>query len=116
VMLKQVLLNVISNAIDAVENSKERIIEISATSAGDKVQLSVRDSGPGFKDATRVFDPFYTTKSPGKGTGLGLSICYALVKDMGGDVSAFNTSPSGARITIVLPEATPVASPASTLA
>ncbi len=109
VMLKQVLLNVLGNAIDAVSDVPERHIEISAAVNDGKAQLSVRDTGAGFKDASRAFDPFYTTKAPGQGTGLGLSICYALVKDMGGDIFAANASPKGAQITIELPESVMVA-------
>jgi len=45
--------------------------------------VEFKDSGPGVKDASRVFDPFYTTKPVGKGTGLGLSICYGIVTEHG---------------------------------
>jgi two-component system NtrC family sensor kinase len=55
------------------------------------------------KDASRVFDPFYTTKPVGKGTGLGLSICYGIVSEHGGSIRVKNVQPSGACFTIELP-------------
>ena len=60
------------------------------------------DSGPGIKDPSRIFDPFYTTKSVGKGTGLGLSICYGIVKEHGGEIVARNRDEGGATITVRL--------------
>jgi len=62
-----------------------------------------QDSGPGIKEPTRIFDPFYTTKSVGKGTGLGLSICYGIIKEHGGDISARNREDNGAVIEVRLP-------------
>jgi len=104
-MLKQALVNVVNNAIDAVRNAEVRRIRIEAAAKNGRAILRVSDSGPGFADISRVFDPFYTTKAPGKGTGLGLSICYAIVKDHEGEISAANVSPHGAAITINLPAA-----------
>ena len=60
------------------------------------------DSGPGIKDPSRIFDPFYTTKSVGKGTGLGLSICYGIVKEHGGEIVARNREEGGATIEVRL--------------
>jgi CheY-like chemotaxis protein len=60
------------------------------------------DSGPGIKDPSRIFDPFYTTKSVGKGTGLGLSICYGIVKEHGGEIVARNRDEGGATIAVRL--------------
>ena len=57
---------------------------------------------PGIKDPSRIFDPFYTTKSVGKGTGLGLSICYGIVKEHGGDIVARNREEGGATIEVRL--------------
>jgi CheY-like chemotaxis protein len=60
------------------------------------------DSGPGIKDPSRIFDPFYTTKSVGKGTGLGLSICYGIVKEHGGEIVARNRDEGGATVEVRL--------------
>ena len=65
--------------------------------------LRFDDSGPGFSDMNRAFDPFYTTKPVGKGTGLGLSICYGIVKEHGGEIYAANLEPNGARVILELP-------------
>ncbi len=101
--LRQVLLNLLSNAMDAVEESKERRIRVSATSRDERVRIRVEDSGPGFTELNRAFDPFYTTKPVGKGTGLGLSICYGILQECGGEITLANNSPVGARITINVP-------------
>jgi two-component system NtrC family sensor kinase len=61
------------------------------------------DSGPGVQEASRVFDPFYTTKPVGKGTGLGLSICYGIVTEHGGTIRVRNLPHRGASFTIELP-------------
>jgi two-component system NtrC family sensor kinase len=101
--LNQVFLNVLTNAIEAVQTAEIKTILIEAWAEGEQVRLQVTDSGPGFKDENRVFDPFYTTKGPGQGTGLGLSICYAIIRDHGGDITATNIHPNGASILIELP-------------
>jgi two-component system NtrC family sensor kinase len=103
--LKQVFLNVLSNAFEAVENSTEKRVTVMARNEDRRVVLSFIDTGPGFSDPTRVFDPFFTTKSPGKGTGLGLSICYGVLKQHGGNITARNVYPTGACVTIELPAA-----------
>lgn len=103
--LKQVLLNLLGNALDAVENADERRIEISASLKEDQVLLSFEDSGAGFADPQRALDPFYTTKPVGRGTGLGLSICYGLVKNCGGEIHIGNREPHGASVTLMLPPA-----------
>jgi two-component system, NtrC family, sensor kinase len=71
--------------------------------AGKNVFIEFTDSGPGVKDASRVFDPFYTTKPVGKGTGLGLSICYGIVSEHGGSIQIRNEQPTGATFRIELP-------------
>jgi signal transduction histidine kinase len=101
--MKQVFLNVLNNALDAVENSTDKRVTIMARAEENRVVLSIIDTGPGFTDPTRIFDPFFTTKAPGKGVGLGLSICYGVLKQHGGDISARNVHPCGACITIELP-------------
>jgi two-component system NtrC family sensor kinase len=100
---KQILLNLLNNSIDALQGMRKRRVTISATCRDDRVILCFDDSGPGFSEMNRVFDPFYTTKAVGKGTGLGLSICYGIVKELGGEIHAMNLDPHGARIVVELP-------------
>jgi two-component system NtrC family sensor kinase len=104
-LLKQVFLNILNNALDAVANLDEKKIVIEAAVEDRKVVVRFSDNGPGITDLDRVFDPFFTTKSPGKGTGLGLSICYGIIKEHAGDITAYNLHPNGACIAIELPAA-----------
>src|SRR6267378_1679530 len=102
--LQQVFLNLINNAVDAIlEHSTQG--DLWVTSGADEKYIFVEftDSGPGVKDPSRVFDPFYTTKPVGKGTGLGLSICYGIVIEHGGSIRVKNSPPRGASFRIELP-------------
>jgi len=101
--LKQLILNLLSNAVDAAEESAKPEIRVSASQQNDRVVLHVEDSGPGFSDLRRALDPFYTTKPVGKGTGLGLSICYGIMEECGGEISLANREPFGARVTLEFP-------------
>jgi PAS domain S-box-containing protein len=102
--LEQVFLNVINNAADAMlEREKSGSIDVTLYGAGDGAIVEIHDSGPGIKEISKIFDPFYTTKRVGKGTGLGLSICYGIVKEHGGDILAFNHASGGAVFRIKLP-------------
>lgn len=103
--LKQVFLNLLNNAYEAVADSEEKRITVSAGMSHGTVSITVSDTGSGFQDPERVFDPFFTTKAVGKGTGLGLSVCYGIVKQHGGDIRAFNTKPHGAGVTMEVPVA-----------
>jgi two-component system NtrC family sensor kinase len=100
--LEQVFLNIINNALDAmVENNGESnggVLKVRVFKKDAFVCVEFDDSGPGIKDPSRIFDPFYTTKSVGKGTGLGLSICYGIVKEHGGEIMARNREEGGATI------------------
>jgi two-component system C4-dicarboxylate transport sensor histidine kinase DctB len=104
VRLQQVLVNVISNAADAVEGRDNRTIGLTARPEGGRILIRIRDHGPGVPAAIaeRIFDPFFTTKGVGKGLGLGLSISYNIVKDFGGSLSVENHSGGGAVFTIEL--------------
>jgi two-component system C4-dicarboxylate transport sensor histidine kinase DctB len=108
VRLQQVLVNIISNAADAVEGLEDRQVRLSAHREVDRVVVKVRDHGPGVPAAIaeRIFDPFFTTKGVGKGLGLGLSISYNIVKDFGGNLSVTNHPDGGAVFRIVLAAAT----------
>ena len=107
VRLQQVLVNIISNAADAVEGLADRRIVLSAGRVEAHVVIEVRDHGPGVPAAIaeRIFDPFFTTKGVGKGLGLGLSISYNIVKDFGGNLSVVNHPEGGAVFRIMLESA-----------
>ncbi|HEY6348773.1 MAG TPA: HAMP domain-containing sensor histidine kinase [Candidatus Angelobacter sp.] len=104
---KQILLNLLNNSMDALELAEQKTIRISAMRQSDRVFVRFEDSGAGFADVNRAFDPFYTTKPVGKGTGLGLSICYGIVKEHGGEIHAVNLDPTGARVVLELPISEP---------
>ena len=104
--IEQVFLNIINNAVDAIlETGRTGKVRIRVFSQNGSVCTQFADDGPGLKDPKRIFDPFYTTKSVGKGTGLGLSICYGIVKEHGGDITAYNAPEGGAVIEVKLPVA-----------
>jgi two-component system NtrC family sensor kinase len=95
--MQQVFLNLVNNALDAMEKTGG-IITLGAKQSDNHIIVTVSDNGPGIADANiaRVFDPFYTTKPVGKGTGLGLSICYGIINKIGGDISVHSTKGEGA--------------------
>ena len=102
--LQQVFLNLVNNAVDAIlEHSKDGDLWVRTGTNGDRLFIEFTDSGPGVQDASRVFDPFYTTKPVGKGTGLGLSICYGIITEHGGTIRVRNIPTRGAAFTIELP-------------
>jgi len=102
--LQQVFLNMVNNAVDAIlERSTEGDLWVRTGTNEDRLFIEFTDSGPGVKDASRVFDPFYTTKPVGKGTGLGLSICYGIITEHGGTIRVRNVPTRGASFTIELP-------------
>jgi two-component system NtrC family sensor kinase len=102
--LEQVFLNVINNALDAMlESNSSGVLKVRGFRKNNFVCVEFDDSGPGIKDPSRIFDPFYTTKTVGKGTGLGLSICYGIIKEHGGEIVARNRDEGGATIEIRLP-------------
>ncbi|MEF3047731.1 sensor histidine kinase [Pseudotabrizicola sp. L79] len=104
VRLQQVLVNILTNAADAVEGQTRRQITLAAQTQGNRPVIQITDSGPGVPDGLvdRIFDPFFSTKGVGKGLGLGLSISYNIIKDFGGDLSVSNAPLGGAVFTIRL--------------
>lgn len=102
---KMVFVNLFTNAAQAVEQSPEKRVLVEGNCEARKIVLRFSDSGPGFSNLDRVFDPFYTTKPVGQGTGLGLSMCYGTVKEHNGKIYAQNLHPNGAAVTIELPAA-----------
>ncbi|MFP4154781.1 MAG: ATP-binding protein [Halothiobacillaceae bacterium] len=107
--LSQVLINLLSNAIDA--SSPGQSIRVSGRELPDgRPRLEVTDQGPGIDETLRdrVFEPFFTTKPAGRGTGLGLSLVYSIVRDHGGQVFVETPVAGGTRMVIVLPAAASV--------
>ncbi|MDU8942239.1 sensor histidine kinase [Ovoidimarina sediminis] len=104
VRLQQVVVNLISNALDAMGEMPAPVVEITVEARPDTIALLVRDSGPGIDEDTlaSIFDPFFTTKATGGGLGLGLSISYNIIKDFGGTLSAENRVGGGAEFCISL--------------
>ena len=101
--LQQIFLNIINNAIDAIDKDGEITI-MSHMLAGD-VRVVIQDNGPGIAPdiLPHIFEPFYTTKETGKGTGLGLSITYGLVKKLGGEITVHSRVGQGTAFTITIP-------------
>jgi len=108
--LNQVFMNILSNAIDALEEQKDRntpaAIQIQTESLGDRLRIIISDNGSGMTEAQRqrLFDPFFTTKPVGKGTGLGLSISYQIVVNRhGGDLYCHSEPGKGAAFFVEIP-------------
>ncbi len=106
VRLQQVVINMLTNGIDAMGEQEEKHIFIDISKGAEQVRLSIRDTGTGLIDPARVFEPFYSTKEAGssKGMGLGLSISYGIVGSFGGDIECRNHPEGGAEFTILLRE------------
>ena len=103
--LEQVLLNLIGNAIDAMEGQSVQRLTLRGEREGDWVVIEVGDNGPGLRPELldHLFEPFYTTKGPGAGLGLGLAISAGILRDLGGQLSAENAPDGGARFVVKLP-------------
>ena len=101
--LQQVILNLISNAIDAI--GKDGTVSIKSRADDSQIRVSITDTGPGIPEnmQKKIFDPFFTTKSSGKGTGLGLWISYNIIEKLGGNLSLRSQAGEGAEFTIRLP-------------
>ncbi len=106
--IQQVLLNLVNNAIDAIERPGGTVT-VSTRSDGEEVLLEVRDTGKGIPEANleRIFDPFFTTKPVGQGTGLGLSICYGIVEKMGGRITVESEIDKGTTFSVFFPQEAP---------
>lgn len=111
--LRQLFLNLINNALDAVERDGHVKVG-TGMEGGEKVVITVQDDGCGIRQdhLHRVLEPFFTTEPPGKGTGLGLSICYGIVTKLGGTISVHSAVAQGATFTVTLPLQAPEGLPA----
>lgn len=101
--LQQVFLNLLTNAIDAIDS--DGTIEAASHYKGDKIVVTIKDDGPGLSNdmIRKVFDPFVTTKDPGKGTGLGLWVSHNIISKMGGSIRVKNNPDKGAVFTVEIP-------------
>jgi signal transduction histidine kinase len=109
-LLRQILVNLLANAIDAVSGRGKVRVAVQPREGG--VQIAVRDDGVGIaaEDAARIFEPFYTTKGRGKGTGLGLAICRELATALGGRITVESAPGAGSTFTMTLPGRAPLRS------
>jgi two-component system NtrC family sensor kinase len=103
--LQQVVLNLLTNAYDAMSNGGSLTIKTRNAENGGQVIVEFIDTGIGIRqeDLLRVFEPFFTTKEPGKGTGLGLYISHGIIETHGGKISVESRVGEGAKFTIFLP-------------
>jgi len=103
--LKQVYLNIIMNAAQAIATHGRITIGTDFDHAKKVIRIWIADTGDGIsaKNQEKIFDPFFTTKKPGKGTGLGLSISYGIIRDHGGVILVESTLSKGSVFTISLP-------------
>jgi len=107
--LLHVFLQLISNAMDALQEVGGGDLHISIRPCEPQVCIQFADTGPGISHLERVFEPFFTTKPVGKGTGLGLSTCYGIIRQHNGDITCGNRFEGGAHFTIFLPAVFPSA-------
>ncbi|MBI3552101.1 MAG: response regulator [Elusimicrobia bacterium] len=103
--LHQALLQILSNAKDAVAGRKEPVISVRLIREGGKAVVTIKDNGVGIPAAAlgRVFDPFYSTKPQGQGSGLGLSVAYGIVKQSGGAIEVASVEGQGTEVRVELP-------------
>lgn len=105
--IRQVFLNLINNAVDAMATTgrRGRLVLRTRLTASDTVRVEISDNGPGIPDDVlpKIFDPFFTTKPVGDGTGMGLSICYRIIENHGGTIAVSTAPGKGTAFTITLP-------------
>ncbi len=103
--LRQVVINLVINAIDAMENKGMLTLRTYKNAEDQTACLEIEDSGCGIAEGNllHIFDPFFTTKQPGRGTGLGLSTAYGIVHDNKGEIRVKKTGPQGTTFLVKLP-------------
>ena len=103
--MQQVFLNITTNALDALQESKKKEIRFDIHQKDEFVQVTITDSGPGIapENLQKIFDPFFTTKPQGKGTGLGLSISQGIIEMHRGKIYCESKPGEGAKFKILLP-------------
>jgi two-component system sensor histidine kinase HydH len=102
-LVRHVLTNFISNAVDAMAQGGR--LTVRARRVGDRLALSVADTGPGIgpEERKRIFEPFYSTKPKGKGTGLGLAICREIASALKGRIELESAPGQGSTFTLLIP-------------
>lgn len=104
--VKQVIMNLISNAGESMANSEKKRLTITTykKDAEDAVGMQIQDTGNGIPKeiVSKIFEPFFTTKKKGKGVGLGLSVVYGIIKEHGGNIYVDSTPGSGTKFTLTL--------------
>jgi len=102
--IRQALINLLTNAVHAV--GSEGVITLALKDTGDAVEIAISDSGPGIprENLARIFEPFFSTKSPGEGTGLGLFVTRGVIEKLGGTVTVDSDVRQGACFRIRLPK------------
>jgi signal transduction histidine kinase/CheY-like chemotaxis protein len=103
--LKQVVINLVLNALQAVDAVAEPTLELEVRHQGEQGLIRVTDNGAGIPAGImeRIFDPFFTTKGPDRGSGLGLSICSSIVRQHGGEIAVESEPGRGAQFTVTFP-------------
>ncbi len=103
--LKQILLNIIMNALQAIGNDGGKLIVETIASSGETISIIISDNGPGIPGdlVEKIFDRYFTTKQPGEGTGLGLFVTKSLVENMGGSIKVSNRNGGGTTFTLLFP-------------
>lgn len=101
--LRQAFLNIIINAVQAMDNCEKRILNVQAQPVGDKVQVVIKDTGCGMSESTRqrMFEPFHTTKA--KGTGLGLAVTHKILQAHGATIDIDSKQGLGTEFKITFP-------------
>ncbi len=104
IRLEQVLVNLLSNAVDAVSDKDNPLIVVRIDHQLNDITISVKDNGKGIaeEDLPHIFDPFYTRKEVGKGLGLGLSIAFNIIKDFGGSIKVSSNPEQGTEFKVQL--------------
>lgn len=104
--INQLLLNILSNAIDAIEQEGKINIKVCPDKSKENLIIIISDTGKGMtnEEKSKIFDPFFTTKKVGKGVGLGLYISYSIIQQHNGKIMVYSQKEKGSKFIISLPK------------